>query len=163
MTTQPGTTQPGTTPPADRPAGVAERPRRGTAPGGHELVTEHGRTRVANVVVQKIAGIAAREVPGVYGLGAGAARAMGALRGRVGMATPGTGVSVEVGEKQAAVDLDLIVEYGVAIHEVAGQVRDNVIGAIERMTLLEVTEVNVTVHDMHIEGEEEEPAPVRVE
>jgi uncharacterized alkaline shock family protein YloU len=155
MTTQPSTTTPGAAP--------AERPRRGTVGRtGHELLTEHGRTSIADVVVAKIAGIAAREVPGVYELGGGAARAIGAIRERVGRSTPATGVSVEVGEKQAAIDLDVIVEYGVAIHEVAAQVRENVITAIERMTQLEVTEVNITVHDLQIEGEEE-PEPARVE
>jgi uncharacterized alkaline shock family protein YloU len=164
MTTRPetvaeptaGTAVPPTPPPARQ---VAQgRPR------GHEMLTEEGRTTIAEVVVAKIAGIAAREVSGVYELGGGAARAMGALRGRVGRATPATGVSVEVGEKQAAVDLDVVVEYGVAIHEVAAEIRANVIGSIERMTALEVKEVNVTVHDVHIEGEEPEgPAPPRVE
>jgi uncharacterized alkaline shock family protein YloU len=164
MTTRPetvaeptaGTAVPPTPPPARQ---VAQgRPR------GHEMLTEEGRTTIAEVVVAKIAGIAAREVSGVYELGGGAARAMGALRGRVGRATPATGVSVEVGEKQAAVDLDVVVEYGVAIHEVAAEIRANVIGSIERMTALEVKEVNVTVHDMHVEGEEPEaPAPPRVE
>jgi uncharacterized alkaline shock family protein YloU len=130
---------------------------------GHEMVTDLGRTTIADVVVAKIAGLANREVAGVYDLGGGTARAIGALRERVGQGTPATGVSVEVGEKQAAVDLDLIIEYGVAIHEVADAIRDNVISAIERMTPLVVKEVNITVHDLHIEGEETEPAKPRVE
>jgi uncharacterized alkaline shock family protein YloU len=130
---------------------------------GHEVVTDLGRTTIADVVVAKIAGLATREVSGVYDLGGGAARAIGALRERVGQATPATGVHVEVGEKQAAVDLDLIVEYGVAIHEVADAVRENVIGAIERMTPLVVKEVNITVHDLHLEGEETEAAEARVQ
>lgn len=160
MTTTPETTAGSSELPAARP----ER-RQPTRVGGTaaEMITEQGRTTIASIVVQKIAGLAAREVTGVYELGGGAAtaRAMGALRGAVGRGTPATGVSVEVGEKQAAVDLDLTVEYGVAIHEVAAEVRENVIGAIERMTSLEVTEVNVTVHDVHIEGEE--PEAPRVE
>lgn len=130
---------------------------------GHEMVTSLGRTTIADVVVAKIAGLAAREVAGVHDLGGGAARAIGALRERVGQATPATGVSVEVGEKQAAVDLDLIVEYGVPIHEVTDAVRENVIGAIERMTPLVVKEVNIIVHDLHLEGEETEAAGPRVE
>jgi uncharacterized alkaline shock family protein YloU len=159
--TTPETTARSSELPSVRPEGRPQPTRGGTAA---EMITEQGRTRIASIVVQKIAGIAAREVTGVYELGGGAARAMGALRERVGRGTPGTGVSVEVGEKQAAVDLDLTVEYGVPIHEVAAEVRENIIGAIERMTSLEVTEVNITVHDVHIEGEEPEapPAP-RVE
>jgi uncharacterized alkaline shock family protein YloU len=74
------------------------------------------------------------------------------------------GVSVEVGERQAAIDLDVVVEYGVPIVDVANAVRDNVSSRVERMTGLEVTEVNVTVDDIHLEGEEEEPpAPERVQ
>ena len=135
------------------------RAQKRALPGaGHETLTALGRTTIADVVVAKIAGLAAREVSGVYDLGGGAARAIGALRERVRQATPATGVHVEVGEKQAAVDLDLIVDYGVAIHEVADAIRDNVIGAIERMTPLVVKEVNITVHDLHLEGEETEAA-----
>jgi uncharacterized alkaline shock family protein YloU len=72
------------------------------------------------------------------------------------------GVSVEVGERQAAVDLDLVVEYGVSIVGVAQAVRDNVIGNIERMTGLEVTEVNVSVDDIWM-GEDDEPESARVQ
>ncbi|HSA50030.1 MAG TPA: Asp23/Gls24 family envelope stress response protein, partial [Yinghuangia sp.] len=64
--------------------------------------------------------------------------------------------SVEVGERQCAVDLTLIVEYGVAIAEVAADVRENVIDAVERMTGLEVVEVNISVDDIHIESPEDE-------
>ncbi|HEX5494733.1 MAG TPA: Asp23/Gls24 family envelope stress response protein [Mycobacteriales bacterium] len=115
-----------------------------------------GHTSIADGVVQKIAGIAAREISGVYELGTGAARAVGAVRERV----PGTGtslsqgVTVEVGEHQAAVDLDLVAEYGVALDDLAGAVRRNVIGSVERMTGLEVSEVNVTVDDVHIPGDD---------
>ena len=116
------------------------------------LASTHGKTTIADTVVSKIAGIAAREVHGVYALGGGACRAVGALRERI----PGAnvnhsqGVSVEVGEKQAAVDLDIVAEYGVSIADLAAGIRRNVIGAIERMTGLEVTEVNITVHDVHL-------------
>jgi len=78
------------------------------------LVTDQGTTTIADAVVQKIAGLAAREVRGVHDLGGGTARAIGALRDRIPGASSsiGQGVSVEVGEKQAAVDLELVVEYG---------------------------------------------------
>ncbi|MEU5538533.1 Asp23/Gls24 family envelope stress response protein [Streptomyces sp. NPDC020362] len=122
-----------------------------------------GKTTIADGVVAKIAGMAAREVPGIYNLGAGMARAFGAMRERV----PGTGgggavtrgVKVEVGERQAAVDLDVVVEYGVSIVDVAGGVRTNVIGAVERMTGLEVVEVNIAVDDVHLPDEEEQTEP----
>jgi uncharacterized alkaline shock family protein YloU len=69
-----------------------------------------------------------------------------------------------VGERQAAIDLDIVVEYGVPIVDVANAVRDNVSSRVERMTGLEVTEVNVTVDDIYLESDEEEPAaPDRVQ
>lgn len=135
------------------------------------LATDHGRTHIDDVVVSKIAGMAAREVSGVHALGGGAARMAGAIR----EALPGyrtnvqQGVSVEVGESQAAVDVAIVAEYGVAIHELAEAIRKNIINAIERMTGLEVTEVNVTVHDVYLnldedeEEEEEVPAAPAIE
>src|SRR5215211_955194 len=104
----------------------------------------------------KIAGIAAREVNGVFELGGGgAARMVGQLRERIPGASvnQGQGVSVEVGERQTAIDIDIIAEYGVAMTDLASGIRRNVIAAIERMTGLEVTEVNITVHDVHLEDE----------
>jgi len=115
------------------------------------LVTEKGATSIEDGVVAKIAGLAAREVAGVFEMGAGTARAFGAVRGIVGAERSVTqGVSVEVGERQAAVDLDLVVEYGSAIPEVSAAVRANVTSAIERMTGLEVTEVNIRIDDVHL-------------
>ncbi|UQS24931.1 Asp23/Gls24 family envelope stress response protein [Amycolatopsis thermalba] len=121
------------------------------------LVTSQGTTTIASTVVQKIAGLAAREIPGVYDLGGGAARAFNALRERIPGASGsvGQGVSVEVGEKQAAVDLQIVVEYGVSIADLAQAVRANAIGAIEQMTGLEVVEVNITVNDVHLPGDDE--------
>ncbi|MET7431108.1 Asp23/Gls24 family envelope stress response protein [Streptomyces flaveolus] len=117
-----------------------------------------GRTTIADGVVAKIAGMAAREVPGIHSLGAGMARAFGAMRERVpgGGGAVTRGVKVEVGERQAAVDLDVVVEYGVSIVDVAGGVRTNVISAVERMTGLEVVEVNIAVDDVHLPDDEEE-------
>ncbi|MFE1246799.1 Asp23/Gls24 family envelope stress response protein [Streptomyces sp. NPDC058735] len=116
-----------------------------------------GNTAIADTVVAKIAGMAAREIPEVHNLGAGMTRAFGAVRQRV----PGTGtgvtqgVKVEVGERQAAVDLDVVIEYGAAIVDTAADVRTNVVNAIERMTGLEVVEVNIAVDDVHLPDEEE--------
>jgi len=117
------------------------------------LVTSEGRTTIADTVVSKIAGIAAREVSGVHALGGGAARAVGAIRERIpGSSTNHSqGVSVEVGERQAAVDIQLVAEYGVALTDLATGIRRNVIGSIERMTGLEVTEVNVAIQDIFLD------------
>ncbi|MFF9125192.1 Asp23/Gls24 family envelope stress response protein [Streptomyces sp. NPDC014889] len=116
-----------------------------------------GKTTIADGVVAKIAGMAAREVAGIYNLGAGMARALGAVRERVPGGGSGVtrGVKVEVGQRQAAVDLEVVVEYGVSIVDVAGDVRTNVISAVERMTGLEVVEVNIAVDDVHLPDEEE--------
>jgi len=130
---------------------------------GTGLVTAQGGTTIADTVVSKIAGIAAREIHGVHNLGGGASRAVGALRERIPGATTNhsQGISVEVGEKQAAVDITLIAEYGVAIADLVAGVRRNVITAVERMTGLDVTEVNIEVSDVFIpseDGDDDEPA-----
>ena len=135
--------------------------------GGKALVTEQGRTSIADSVVLKIAGVASREVAGVHAMGAGGARAFGAIKERLpGVAgqSPAQGVNVEVGERQAAIDIDLVVEYGVSIPDVSQAVRRNVIQRVERMTGLEVTEVNVSVDDVYLgDDDEEEPEPARVQ
>ena len=120
------------------------------------LVTRLGRTTIAPVVVEKIAGMATREISGVYKLGGGASRAFGAIRERIPGASTNVaqGVSVEVGERQAAVDLELTVEYGAEIGELTKAIRRNVIASIERMTALEVTEVNITVDDVHVPSDD---------
>ncbi len=124
-----------------------------------------GRTTIADAVVSKIAGLAAREVPGVYGFGGTAARAFGAITERIpgGRASTTQGVSVEVGEREAAVDLTIVVEYGESIPKVAQQIRENVIRRIEGTTGLAVTEVNVTVNDLHFPGDEEPDEAARVQ
>ncbi|AZM64948.1 MULTISPECIES: Asp23/Gls24 family envelope stress response protein [unclassified Streptomyces] len=132
---------------------TSQRGRKGAAaPPG-----QRGNTTVADAVVAKIAGMAAREIPEVHNLGGGAARALGAVRERVpGRGTSVTqGVGVEVGERQAAVDLQVVVEYGASITDTAGDVRANVVEAVERMTGLEVVEVNIAVNDVHLPDEEE--------
>lgn len=136
---------------------VVPAPRRASA----ELTTEHGRTSIANVVVAKVVAIATREVDGVYDMGTGSARMIGAVRQRVpGTRTSDTqGVAVEVGERQAAADLDLVVEYGVSIPDVAAAVRANVIGAVERICGLDVTEVNIGIDDVHLPGQETDTSP----
>jgi uncharacterized alkaline shock family protein YloU len=124
---------------------------------GGTLESPHGSTTIADIVVQKIAGLAAREINGVHRLGGTATRAFGALRERIPGATAsiGQGVSVEVGERQAAIDLEVMVEYGVPIAELARAVRRNVIAAIEQMTGLEVVEVNINVNDVYIPGDDD--------
>jgi uncharacterized alkaline shock family protein YloU len=145
---------------------VATRERSRSQPGGSEtpLQTERGQTTIADTVVTKVAGVAAREVRGVYGLGGGVSRALGSVTQRVGVTDERSqGVSVEVGEREAAVDLTLVVEYGESIPRVSQAVRDNVIKRIEGITGLSVTEVNVSINDMHFPGDESPEQPTRVQ
>ncbi|GAA1636351.1 Asp23/Gls24 family envelope stress response protein [Catellatospora bangladeshensis] len=135
-------------------------------PHNDRLTTDTGKISVAQGVVQKIAGIACREVAGVYSMGTGTARAFGAIRERIpGSAGPNVaqGVGVEVGETQAAVDLDIVVDYGASIAELGRSVQRNVKQSIERMTGLEVVEVNVNVDDVHLPDSGEDRGPARVE
>ena len=71
-----------------------------------------------------------------------------------GAASADQGVGVEVGEKQAAVDLQIVVEYGVAITDVSRSIRRNVITSIEQMTGLDVVEVNISVVDLQLPSED---------
>lgn len=115
-----------------------------------------GRTVIADNVVAKVAGIAAREVSGVYALGGGASRAFGAIRDAINATDLTQGVKVEVGETQAAADLTIVVEYPAPIQEVASHVRTAVAGAITRLVGLEVVEVNVEVNDVHLPGDDDD-------
>jgi uncharacterized alkaline shock family protein YloU len=130
-----------------------------------ELVTPEGRTTIADVVVSKIAGLAAKEVPGVHELvGQGMGAAVSGLAQRVGRAdTRSTGVNVEVGEREAAVDLRLTVEYGVSIPELATAVRGNVMDRLQSMTGLRVKEVNIDVVDLYFAEEATQTTERRVE
>lgn len=122
---------------------------------------ERGTISIADGVVAKIAGIACREVSGVHNMGTGASRLFGAVKERM----PGTptapdaaqGVSVEVGEIETAIDLDVVTEYGAAIPDVARAIRENVIRRVESMTGLSVTEVNITIDDVYLGDEQSEP------
>ena len=151
------------------PAGQPRDPSAAVLPAGAhttDLVTSQGRTSIADSVVRKIAGIATREVSGVHALGSGGARTFGALRERIpGSTGPSAaqGVAVEVGERQAAIDIDVVVEYGVSIVDLSQAIRRNVITSVERMTGLEVTEVNIAVDDIHLDSDDDDTAPSRVQ
>jgi uncharacterized alkaline shock family protein YloU len=117
------------------------------------LATDDGQISVAEGVVQKIAGTACREIAGVHAMGTGGTRAFGAIRERIpGSSGPNfaQGVGVEVGETEAAIDLDIVVEYGVGIAELGRSIQRNVKQAVERMTGLRVVEVNIAVDDVYL-------------
>jgi uncharacterized alkaline shock family protein YloU len=140
----------------------------GTSPATTDSIsTDDGKISVAQGVVQKIAGIACREVSGVHAMGASTSRAFGVVRERIpGSSGPNVaqGVGVEVGETQAAIDLDIVVEYGVSIADLGRSIQRNVKQTVERMTGLEVVEVNVNVDDLYMpgSGDQDGDAPVRV-
>lgn len=131
------------------------------------LASADGKISVAEGVVTKIAGLACREVSGVHAMGAGASRTFGALKERIpGSAGPNVsqGVSAEVGETQVALDLDIVIEYGVSIADLGRSIQRNVKNSVERMTGLQVTEVNVTVDDVFLgDPAEDDATPPRVQ
>jgi uncharacterized alkaline shock family protein YloU len=118
------------------------------------LETAQGNTRISPDVIAKIAGLAARDIPGVYSMGSGVARRIGQLRAMIpgGSQAASQGVSVEVGEKQTAIDLNLVTWYGQSIVDISDAVRGSVIGQVEGMTGLKVVEVNIQVDDIHVES-----------
>ena len=132
--------------------------------GGGAAATR-GRTTIADGVVEKIAGLAARDVLGVHAMGSGLSRTLGAVRDRVpgGSKSVTRGVKAEVGEVQTALDLEIVVDYGVSIGDVARAVRENVVAAVERMTGLEVVEVNIAVSDVKLPDEEDEEPESRLQ
>ncbi len=121
------------------------------------LVTDTGSTTIADGVVSKVAGLATREVPGVYDVGGGAARALGSAVSKVGVGDRlNQGVSVEVGTREAAVDLTVVIEYGESIPQVTQQIRENVTKRISGITGLTVTEVNINVTDLYFAGDDDD-------
>ncbi len=130
------------------------------------MSTDDGKISVAQSVVQKIAGIACREISGVHAMGVSTSRAFGAVRDRIpGSSGPNVaqGVGVEVGETQAAIDLDIVVEYGVSIADLGRSIQRNVKQAVERMTGLEVVEVNINVDDLYLpDSDDQDDAASRV-
>jgi uncharacterized alkaline shock family protein YloU len=127
--------------------------------GGGGLITPQGSTSISDSVVSKIAEMAAREVRGIHDLSGGVG---GALRRLTpGVDERGAGADVEVGRKEAIVDLNLVVDYGVSIPQVSQAVRENVIDRIEYMTGLQVKEVNIDVSDLFFVEEERRRAQER--
>lgn len=121
-----------------------------------------GELKIANEVVGIIAGLAATEVEGVAGMSGGIAGGIAEMLGRKNLSK---GVKVEVGEHETAVDLFVIVNYGVSIPEVANNIQENVKKAIEIMTGLDVTEVNIHILGVHFpqpQVEQEENSTIEV-
>lgn len=107
--------------------------------------TDIGEIQIAPEVIEVIAGLATVEVSGVAGMSGGFAGGIAELLGRKNLSK---GVKVEVGQREAAVDVSVIIEYGYRLPEVAGEIQRNVKRSIENMTGLNVVEVNVHIHDV---------------
>lgn len=118
-----------------------------------------GSVRIADEVVSTIAGLAATEVDGIAGMSGGVVGGIAEMLGRKNFSK---GVKVEVGEKEAAVDLYVIVKYGVRIPDVALAAQENVKHAIEEMTGLSVVEVNVHVQGVSFPNDEPQEPETRV-
>ncbi len=130
----------------------------GPAPGA-AVPAGSGRTMISEAAVAKVAGIAARAVPGVYSLGSGPSRALGAIRDAVGSSDHAAGVHAEVGEKQVAVDIALVAVYGTPLHALADQIRAAVYAAVEELVGLQVIEVNIEISDVYVPGPAKQTPP----
>lgn len=125
-----------------------------------------GTTIIEDAVVAKVAGIAVRDIEGVYALGGGAARLVGAVRDAMGSTDLTQGVSVEVGDTEVAVDVHIVAEYPVALQELSDRVRSAVATAMTELVGMDVAEINVTISDVHVPeehvpGEDSPEAPAK--
>jgi uncharacterized alkaline shock family protein YloU len=132
----------------------------GSGNGKGRLQSETGTTTIAEVVVTKVAGIAAGEVGGVHRLGSVMGRALGAVTQRLQVGENATqGVTVDVTEGDATVSMNVVIDYGESIPDVAQAIRDNVIRRIEGTTGLHVTSVDISVTDLYVPGEDDTEYP----
>ncbi|MFF2907391.1 MULTISPECIES: Asp23/Gls24 family envelope stress response protein [Bacillales] len=116
-----------------------------------QLQLENGNIRISNDVVSKIAGLAALETPGIAAMSGGLSEGWGK---RLSGKNVQKGVTVEVGQLEAAVDLRIIVLYETPIHEVCRMLQQNVREAVESMTGLHIVEVNVKVEGVAFKNDE---------
>ena len=147
---------------------VSQRLQRGLTPADSSSVitmAAKGKTTIANGVVAKIVGIAAREIDGVHDvIGTGAGASIAGLAARVTHGDTRTqGVSVEVGEREAAASVNIVVIYGVSIPQVADAVRRNIIDRVEAMTGLTVIAVDIAVSDLYFPEDEKVQEQPRVQ
>lgn len=115
-----------------------------------EAVIEQEEIKISNEVVASIAGKAVSEVSGVYGM---AASITEVFKGKKNL---GKGIKVEVENKEAKIDVNIIVEYGVRIPDIAFEIQKRVKKAVETMTGLVVTAVNIHVQGINTEEEKTE-------
>ncbi|MFB8348797.1 Asp23/Gls24 family envelope stress response protein [Streptomyces niveus] len=136
---------------------VNEATSRAMSNGHHHRHEVKGKTTIADSVVASIAGIATRDASGVYAMGGGISRTLGAARDKMSLSDDVTrGVRVEVGEKQAAVDVNVVMEYGYPIPRTTDDIRSGVSDAVRSMTGLDVVEVNIDILDVHVPGSDDD-------
>ncbi|ACL76256.1 Asp23/Gls24 family envelope stress response protein [Ruminiclostridium cellulolyticum] len=116
----------------------------------NNIIGDYGSVKISEEVVAIIAGIAATDVPGVAGMSGGIAGGIAEILGRKNLSK---GVKVEVGEKEAAIDLYIIVEFGARIPEVAWDIQDKVKNSVQNMTGLNVVEVNIHIQGVNFDKE----------
>lgn len=116
--------------------------------------TREDKVKIADEVIATIAGIAAIEADGVTSMSGGIADGIASMLGRKNLTK---GVKVEVGEKETAIEVSIVVEYGCKIHEIAKDIQQKVRDAVEVMTGLTVVEVVVNVLGVNIEKMPKEP------
>ncbi|MEX2493579.1 MAG: Asp23/Gls24 family envelope stress response protein [Nitrospirales bacterium] len=133
--------------------------------GTSELVTKEGKTHIANEVVAKIVALATKEIAGVHDMGTlGLSDTLTGFAQRAAKTGQSTqGVQVEVGEREVAIDLKVVVEYGVSIPQVATAIRRNLASRINTMTGLTVKEVNIDVSGLYFAEEAKEKTVERSE
>lgn len=126
-----------------------------------EISVEGNNTiKISNEAVATYAGIAVSEVAGVYGMAGGFAGITEALSGKKNLAK---GIKVDVDEKNAKIDVNIIVEYGARIPDVAFEIQNGVKKSVENMTGLKVLEVNVHVQGVHAITDKEQEENVETE
>ncbi len=128
----------------------------GSGQGSSPLQTDKGVTNISDAVVSQIAGIAAQEIEKVQMGGGSGAAVSGFLSSMTGGSPAGNaskGVSVEVGQEEAAIDLTMAIEYGQSIPQLTEAARRNVINKVESLVGLRVTEVNIVVNDVQMPEE----------
>jgi len=126
--------------------------------GSSPLQTDRGNTTIQDTVVSKVAGIAAQEVEGIR-MGGGASQTVGGVLSSITGGSGGSqtqGVTVEVGQEEAALDLTLTAEYGKSVPQLTEAVRRNVVNRVESLVGLRVTEVNITVSNVYFPQDEQQ-------
>ena len=119
--------------------------------------TEVNGIKIAEEVVAKIAGIAASEVKGVFGMNGGVVEGISEIFGKKSFSK---GVKVQVGEKDTTIDLYIIVEYGCRIPDIAWEIQNRVKTSVENMTGLKVLEVNIHVQGVNLPKDVKDEAKV---